>query len=447
MGTRNDDISLILAKAKKNGFLPDVADSEVDMLQLEASSMFNKDTVISNSVNRRSATGQGAVVITMDDGYKAMRTVAEMMNARGQKGTFCITPDLMNNPTTKIVDSDILYMDKSGHEIAAHSKTHANMTSITQAERVVEYDYPKTYLEALIGKPVTTWAYPFGTGSGGRNTQCDIDIYLRYDRLLDTAVGTQNIIYPKYNPFPPFLINRNAWATDNHQQIMTSVKRAKDSAVLVPIFFHNLDTAINPTTAQVIQLLDYCYDNNIPCITTSEAFPKARTVINAGFEEPLVDAGINATGWRWFHSGTGANEQVTETPDAYLPGTKSLHLVTTDTSSYSYVQQAVQVIPGHTYTFSFRTRVVSGTQVIAGKCYGRIKAMDYGQTVQSGYQIKTRDILYTTDQAWTKISVDFTAAQDTRTVLIELVLDAAANGARVAFDHVYFEHKSLGDLG
>jgi hypothetical protein len=43
VGTRNDDISLILAKAKKQGFLPDVSDSEVDILTEEAASIFGND--------------------------------------------------------------------------------------------------------------------------------------------------------------------------------------------------------------------------------------------------------------------------------------------------------------------------------------------------------------------------------------------------------------------
>jgi lysophospholipase L1-like esterase len=46
VGTRNDDISLILAKAKKQGFLPDVKDEEVDILRAEASSLFNDDVVL-----------------------------------------------------------------------------------------------------------------------------------------------------------------------------------------------------------------------------------------------------------------------------------------------------------------------------------------------------------------------------------------------------------------
>jgi hypothetical protein len=46
VGTRNDDISLILAKAKKQGFLPDVSDSEVAILSTEAQNLFGSDNVI-----------------------------------------------------------------------------------------------------------------------------------------------------------------------------------------------------------------------------------------------------------------------------------------------------------------------------------------------------------------------------------------------------------------
>lgn len=45
MGIYNDDISLKLAKAVKQGFLPDVYDSEVDILREEAVKLFNGDIV------------------------------------------------------------------------------------------------------------------------------------------------------------------------------------------------------------------------------------------------------------------------------------------------------------------------------------------------------------------------------------------------------------------
>jgi hypothetical protein len=46
VGTRNDDISLILAKAKKQGLFPDVNDSEVNILTKEAKNLFKNDSGI-----------------------------------------------------------------------------------------------------------------------------------------------------------------------------------------------------------------------------------------------------------------------------------------------------------------------------------------------------------------------------------------------------------------
>jgi lysophospholipase L1-like esterase len=48
VGTRNDDISLKLAKAVKQGFLPDVDDSEVDILEKEAKKLFTNDSALTS---------------------------------------------------------------------------------------------------------------------------------------------------------------------------------------------------------------------------------------------------------------------------------------------------------------------------------------------------------------------------------------------------------------
>jgi hypothetical protein len=63
VGTRNDDISLILAKAKKQGFLPDIKDSEVDILTAEARNSLSDDSVFTSgpgiTINGDSLNAQG----------------------------------------------------------------------------------------------------------------------------------------------------------------------------------------------------------------------------------------------------------------------------------------------------------------------------------------------------------------------------------------------------
>jgi hypothetical protein len=48
MVTRNDDFSLILAKAKMRGFFPDVRTEELDAVQVKATELFSDDTVFGN---------------------------------------------------------------------------------------------------------------------------------------------------------------------------------------------------------------------------------------------------------------------------------------------------------------------------------------------------------------------------------------------------------------
>jgi peptidoglycan/xylan/chitin deacetylase (PgdA/CDA1 family) len=399
---------------------------------------------------RLTDTGRGAVVLTMDDGYSAMRTVAGWMNTRGQKGTFCITPDLMNDPTgvNKILDADILSLAAAGHEIAAHSKTHANMTSLTSAQRATEYDYPKAYLENLLGAgKVTTWAYPYGTGSGGRNLASDQQLYLRYDRWLDTAMTTNSVIYPRYSDTPPLLINRTAWNEYNQSQILNMVRKAASSSVIVPIFFHNLDTAVNPTTGNVLEVLDLCQSLNIPLITASEAFPSPRSLLNAGFET-VTSATDKVPGWHGFFTTNGLYSVVADAPAPDYSGVSALELSTTDNTGYAYIRQQVQVVPGRQYTLSGQCKAVSGTQLGLDKAFVRIQSLDYGQAVIAGLDVKMTPV-QTVDvgTGWKKFSLDFTAGQGTKTVNVDLGLQATVGGAVIRFDHIWFEAKYLGDLG
>lgn len=93
MGTRNDDISLILAKAKKQGFLPDVKDSEVDILSTEAKSMFQSDTSIANISlagrlgNMFAAAGDSITAVNSDNTYKAWGDSWVTHLALSSKGT------------------------------------------------------------------------------------------------------------------------------------------------------------------------------------------------------------------------------------------------------------------------------------------------------------------------------------------------------------------------
>lgn len=396
---------------------------------------------VGKSVQRRGASAPGAIVLTMDDAYIAMDQVRQWLDERGQRGTFCVTPGLMTTGTagTKITDAHILAMRDNGHEVAVHSQTHANYTSLTAAQRLTESTQAKTYLETLLGQTVSTFAYPFGTASGGRNATTDAELYTQFERIIDTSLNTQSSIYPRTLP-PPSLIRRVTWDDTNQAQILQMIRQAAVTPVIGCLFFHDLGTAVNPTSANVLEALDLAVSLGVPLITVSEAFGGFRTLGNPSFENSATDV----FPWRRFTAGAdGAVAVVTVTPDAGISGTRAVRLTAGPGTNFGYVRQTHPVIPGRTYTLSFRAKVASGTVVQANDAFGRITGLDYGQT-------SLNDTVTTgapTSTSWTKFSVDYTAPQTAAFVNVDVVATDIATPTAVDFDHVWFGPKNYGDLG
>ena len=387
-------------------------------------------------VRRIASPGGGAVCISIDDAFSAMRTFATLLNERGQRATFCITTNLMNDATgaTKIIDQDILDFHAAGHEIAAHSKTHANLTSITPAQAVTELEYPKLWLEGLIGSPVTTWAYTFGTSSGGRNATTDSYVYPLYDRVLDTNVYRNNSIWPRWTE-PPALIQRTAWIDTNQEQALAMVKKAADSPVVSSLFFHNIGTAVNPTMAQVVELLDYALALGVPLLTVREAFGGFHYLTNPSFEDGF-------SGWRKIIVGGGALEVVAAPPDAGVTGTKVLRITAPDSTGGAYVAQQVPVQPGRTYRASGRGRVVSGVIRQQNDNYIRVRFRRV-----DGSEISYVRSAAVTASAWTKFGFDVTAPPDAAYVHFEVVCADVEGGCVMEFDHMFFGPQTQFDLG
>ena len=385
-------------------------------------------------VRRIASPGGGAVCISVDDAYSGMRTFAALLEARGQRATFCITPDLMNSGATRIVNQDILDFHAAGHEIAAHSKTHANLTSITPAQAVVELEYPKLWLEDLIGSPVTTWAYPFGSWSSGRNETTDSYVYPLYDRVLDTNVYTHNSIWPRWTE-PPALIQRTAWTEANQQQALAMVKKAADSPVISSLFFHDIGTPVNPTMEQVVELLDYALALGVPLLTVREAFGGFHYLTNPSFEDGF-------SGWRRFIVGGGALDVVAAPPDAGITGTQVLRITAPASTGGAYVSQQIPVQPGRTYRASGRGRVVSGVIRQQNDNYIRVRFRRV-----DGSLISTVLSAAVTSAAWAKFGFDVTTPPDAAYVLFEVVCADVEGGCVMEFDHMFFGPPTQFDLG
>lgn len=113
-----------------------------------------------------------AVTFSFDDGVTQDRRLVAMFNQYGLKATFNLNSGVFGaqgvtrkgaQTTThnKIAPEEVATLYR-GHEVAAHTLTHPNLTELDDAEVVRQVEENRRVLEALSGQPVAGFAYPYG---------------------------------------------------------------------------------------------------------------------------------------------------------------------------------------------------------------------------------------------------------------------------------------------
>jgi len=118
------------------------------------------------------------VVLTFDDGFaNLLEHAAPLLSELGFRATIFVVsgrcgqtndwpnqaPDIPRLPLLSW--SELAQMVTAGFEMGAHSVTHRPLTEITQAEAEREIVESKETIEQRMGRPVNTFAYPFGVFS------------------------------------------------------------------------------------------------------------------------------------------------------------------------------------------------------------------------------------------------------------------------------------------
>ena len=115
-----------------------------------------------------------AVTFSIDDGCASDRRIVEIFNKYGIKGTFNINSGLLNTeyeirnekgivvetiPKIKAYEVQDVY---AGHEVAVHTCTHPNLTTLEEKEIIDQVEEDRKTLSALVGYDVVGMAYPCG---------------------------------------------------------------------------------------------------------------------------------------------------------------------------------------------------------------------------------------------------------------------------------------------
>lgn len=105
------------------------------------------------------------VMLTFDDGdLDQYETALPILDKHGFKGAFFImTVAIGRRGKQHYMDkAQIKDLSDRGHMIGAHTWDHHNVKKYQGDDWKIQVEEPKTELEAIIGKPVRYFAYPFG---------------------------------------------------------------------------------------------------------------------------------------------------------------------------------------------------------------------------------------------------------------------------------------------
>jgi len=117
------------------------------------------------------ASDANLACITFDDGCRDNFEVAlPILDRFGLKATFFIATGFLNGTFrtstgeeySAMTPKQVQELAALGHEVGAHTVTHPKLTRLPPTQAYAEIINSKSYLEDLLGSPVTSFAYPKG---------------------------------------------------------------------------------------------------------------------------------------------------------------------------------------------------------------------------------------------------------------------------------------------
>ncbi len=107
---------------------------------------------------------EGMVTFSFDDSWEAAYLNAlPVLETAGFKATFYLTTNFIEQGFALfLTPARTLDIARRGHEIAGHTLSHPDLTSLSVAAARTELEASRAYLYFLTGAPVNAFAYPFG---------------------------------------------------------------------------------------------------------------------------------------------------------------------------------------------------------------------------------------------------------------------------------------------
>jgi len=150
------------SKQAKDYIVPEAAfEEQIKMLADSGYHTISADQLYNYLINGASLPAK-PIMLTFDDTDLPQYTIAKpVMEKYGFKGFFFIMTVSLGRPNYMSKDQ-VKQLSDAGNEIGSHTWDHKNIKQFTDTDWAIQIDKPTKTLEAITGKPVKYFAYPFG---------------------------------------------------------------------------------------------------------------------------------------------------------------------------------------------------------------------------------------------------------------------------------------------
>jgi peptidoglycan/xylan/chitin deacetylase (PgdA/CDA1 family) len=287
------------------------------------------------------AVTPGMISFRFDDGTQSQYQYAlPILRNAGFAGTdYLIINQLDSGSRRSYMDWDqAQLMYQAGWEIGSHSKTHSDLTTLSDADLETELRDSKAAFDSH-GIPVTSFVSPYGASNA--HTVSHIAKYYQ-NHSSGNASNLNSYPFSDYNVTVHEILNTTSLAT-----VQGWIGAAASSGKWLVIIMHGLVTANPATEEYTVQdfqsIVDYVKASNIPVVTISQgltlANPNPNLVANPSFE---------STAGGWADSWVRSNNNLSLDTSSNGCAPYSTNSVSINGSS-SLRSSQVAIDPGKTY--------------------------------------------------------------------------------------------------
>lgn len=209
----------------------------------------------------------GIVSLDFDDGWlSAYSNGLPILTAAGLKGTQYIATGFLG--TTGYISSDqVSALQASGQEVGAHSKSHTDLTTLTEAQITDEVLGSKNILAGM-GVNSSSFAYPFGEYNS------TIEAIVKQSGFTAARTAKTEDSGLNFKNTDRFLLKtQSVETTTSIDQVKAWINEAVAQKGWLILVFHQVDNSgeqysVTPETLQ--QIVNYLKEQNISVVTVSE---------------------------------------------------------------------------------------------------------------------------------------------------------------------------------